>query len=137
MEVLPPPPQKPVPEGHRTQPGRIVIPPIPKRLGPPRYPDAALGDEIACVAELLYHVEIDGTARLVRLEWQEPPPDEHLPEFEDTIRIAVADWEYTPALRLVPQKLPDGSTRIDHQPVPKARHAVVRFRVVNGKGVVE
>jgi len=137
LEILPPPPQEPAPEGSRPQRGRIVIPPVPKKLAPPRYPDAAVSDGIACVAQLLYHIETDGTAKLVRLEWEDPPPPEHLTEFEETIRAAVSEWAYIPAIRLVPTKMPDGSTVTERRPVPKARHAVVRFRVVNGEGVAE
>jgi len=103
----------------------------------PRYPDAALGDEVHCTARLLYHIEVDGTASLVRLEWDPAPAAEYREAFEKAIREAVATWSYTAARRYRWKKNPDGSLEFEERAIPTARRAIIRFRVEKGRGVVE
>jgi len=103
----------------------------------PGYPETALGDAVECTATVLYHIETDGSARLVRLEWELEPPAEHVAAFEDAIRTAVGSWLFEPAKRYRFKEVADGSFRYDEQVIPKAARAIVRFRVVAGRGVVE
>ena len=92
---------------------------------------------MACVAKILYHVEMSGQANLVRMDWEEPPPIEHLVEFEEAIRRAVSEWEFEPAIRIVPETQDDGSIEPVVTPLPQALHAFIRFRVENGTPIVE
>ncbi len=135
LENVQPPASDPLPRDRKPPP--LVIPPAPFVQPLPVYPSQALEAEVACSARLLYHVERDGTARLVRLEWESAPPQEHLEVFEASIRNAIANWDFAPAQKIVPVKQPDGSIEPDGQPVPYAQHAIVGFRVVEGRGVVE
>ena len=93
--------------------------------------------QVACSARVLYHIETSGSATLVRLEWDAPPPEQHREAFELAIQEAMAEWEFQPAMRVRGKKLPDGSTVPETRLVPKASYAVIRFRVVEGRGVVE
>jgi hypothetical protein len=137
LEVLPPPPYEPPPEGARLKRGPLVLPYEVEDRSSPGYPEAALADEIACSARLLYHILRDGSAKLVRLEWEAPPPPEYETAFEEEILQAMASWRYTPARKMVPVKHEDGSTELVLEPVPKAERAIVRFRVEQGRGIVE
>jgi hypothetical protein len=129
--------EHPVSEGYEPARSRISTPPVTLRQELPSYPEAAIADEIRCEARLLYHIETDGTARLVRLEWDLPPPDERRDAFESAIRNAVAGWEFVPSQRWTPVETEDGSTRRRPKPIPKAGRALVRFRVVDGTPIVE
>lgn len=102
----------------------------------PEYPQAALTDEVACSAEVLYHIETDGGARLVRLEWEIAPPDEHRAVFETAIRDAIAGWRFVPAKRIRRDFDADGKLHWEEQPIPKAKRALIDFRVVEGRGTV-
>jgi hypothetical protein len=131
---------QPPPEGSPAKMGKrppLVLPPEPLQQTLPEYPEAALGDAIACVARVLYHVETSGNATLVRLAWVEPPPAEHIADFEEAIGTGISKWRFIPALRVVPEKQTDGSIEPMETPVPTAQHAFVRFRVEDGKAVVE
>jgi len=103
----------------------------------PTYPNAAVNDGVACTAELLYHIETDDSATLVRLTWDLPPPSDHLDAFETAINDAVATWEFAPGYQLRLVERADGTMSYEKRPIPKARRAVIRFRVEGGKGVVE
>ena len=116
-------------------PSPIIIPPGPLHQILPKYPESALSEAVACVARILYHVEISGQATLVRLEWDDPPPAEYVTEFEEAIRTAISQWSFIPAVRIVSKTQDDGS--IVRTPVPKAQHALIRFRVEDGKAIVE
>jgi hypothetical protein len=116
---------------------RLVLPPVAVRRELPAYPEAALGDSVSCVAEILYHVETSGQATLVRLGWVEPPPRTHVAAFEDTIRTVMVDWLFKPAERVEPEQRPDGTIEPIRTPVPVAQHAYIRFRVENGTPVVD
>jgi len=115
----------------------MVVPPTPITQNLPIYPESALEAAVACVARILYHVETSGQATLVRLEWKEPPPTEYLIMFEEAIRTAISQWAFHPAIRIVPERQDDDSIEAVQTPVPKALHALIRFRVENGKAVVE
>lgn len=103
----------------------------------PSYPEAALPSEVACSAKLLYHIQTDGSAWLVRLEWAVPPPQDHRDSFEEALSEAVAEWRFTPARELAPKKMPDGSIEPEPRPIPTAVNAIIRFRMEEGKPVVE
>ena len=137
LEVLPPPPREPPPEGYTPRLRPPETPPETRRQSLPGYPESAVAFEVKCTARLLYHIQTDGSATLVRLEWEVPPPPEHLTRFEEKIQEAVASWEFIPAKKWVPTKMHDGSTTTVPHPIPKAERAVVRFRVEDGAGVVE
>ncbi len=92
---------------------------------------------MACVARILYHVERTGEPRLVKLEWDEPPPDEHAAAFEEAIRTAMSGWSFTPAVRIVGKRQEDGSIEPERTPIPQAQHAFIRFRVEDGEAIVE
>ncbi len=129
---------RPPPEESRT--GRrpaLIIPPGPLEQPLPEYPETAVAGEVACVARILYHVETTGEARLVRLEWDEAPPQAHVAVFEDAVRTALSRWSFTPAVRIVPKRMEDGSIEPRRTPVPNAQHALIRFRVEDGKAIVE
>ena len=115
----------------------LVIPPRPTVQSLPIYPKTALDDAVACVARILYHVEMSGEATLVRLEWDEPPPVEHLVDFEEAIGAAVAEWKFHAAFRIIPETQDDGSIEPVQKLLPKALHALIRFRVENGAPIVE
>jgi len=134
---IPPPPREPLPEGYepRLRPPESA-PEVLDRASP-RYPDAALADEVACAARLLYHILTDGSVALVRLEWEEPPPLEVQAAFEESIQEAIAGWRYNPGRKWIPTKLEDGSTTTVPQSIPKAERALVTFRVEGGQGIVE
>ena len=127
------PPPTPTPD--RRPP--LILPPQVLRRELPRYPESALAERVACVARILYHVDTAGRATLVRLEWVEPPPAEHVRAFEEALRTALSDWRFEPAVRVVPEKRSDGSIEPLQTPVPAAQHAFVRFRVENGQAIVE
>ena len=115
----------------------LVIPPTPHNQELPDYPNSAVDEGVACVARVLYHVETTGQATLVRLEWDQPPPSKYLGEFEQAIEAAVLKWSYAPAVEIVGEKQDDGSVELVRTPVPSAQRAFIRFRVENGKAVVE
>ncbi len=135
LEHLPPPTPEPLRKDQKPAP--LVLPPHPVTQSLPQYPQGVVEAEVSCSARLLYHVERDGSATLVRLEWEAAPPDEHLKAFEAAIRTATATWEFVPARKVVPVAQPDGSIEPEMQPVAEARRAIIRFRVEGGKGVVE
>jgi hypothetical protein len=103
----------------------------------PTYPSLAINDGVACTAELLYHIETDGSATLVRLTWDLPPPADHVDAFESAINDAVAAWEFVPGFQLRFKERADGTMSYEKHLIPKARRAAIRFRVEGGKGVVE
>ncbi len=103
----------------------------------PAYPESALADEVSCSARILYHIETDGLATLVRLGWDVPPPDAHAAAFESSIHDAVAAWRFDPATRLNPGRRPDGVVTYSRQVIPKAVNVLIRFRVEGGRAVVE
>jgi hypothetical protein len=115
----------------------MVVPPRARTQVLPAYPEAALDEAVACVARILYHVETSGRATLVRLEWAEPPPTQHLEAFEESIRNAVSEWTFHPAVRIEREQRADGSIEGVTTSQPKALHAFVRFRVEDGKAIVE
>ena len=137
LQVLPPPPRQPLPEGYKPRLGPPEIPPEVQEQALPGYPESALPDEVACVARLLYHILRDGSVKLVRLEWDEPPPAGHRGSFEESIRKAILGWRFIPAIKWVPTRMEDGSTKTVPQAIPKAERAIVRFSVEEGRGVVE
>jgi len=137
LEILPPPPYEPLPEGVRPTLRPPETPPKVQDRMPPSYPDSALSEEIACAAKLLYHIQKDGSVTLVRLEWDEPPPSRFEESFEEEIRTAMLAWRFIPAKKLVPTTLEDGSIDLVPHPIPKAERAIVRFRVQEGRGIVE
>jgi hypothetical protein len=137
FEVLPPPPYEPAPDAPRPKPRPPETPPETMEQPPPTYPDSALADGIACSAKLLYHILEDGSASLVRLEWETPPPPEHESAFVEQIRTAMLDWEFIPATKWVRKEREDGTIRLSPQAIPKAERAIVRFRVEGGHGIVE
>ncbi len=137
LEILPPPPSQPPPEGYEPKVRPPESAPVVRRQGLPRYPESALQSEVTCTARLLYHIQTDGSATLVLLEWDVPPPDEHLKAFEKAIKEAVGGWEFTPARRYVSTKMPDTSIRLVPKTIPKAGRALIRFRVEKGRAVVE
>jgi hypothetical protein len=103
----------------------------------PTYPNSALNEGVTCTAELLYHIETNGSATLVRLTWNLPPPSDHRDAFESAINDAVTTWEFTPGYQLILVERADGTMRYEKRLIPKARRAMIRFRVEGGKGVVE
>lgn len=119
------------------RPPPLVIPPQALERPLPAYPETALADHVACTARVLFHVEPDGSVRLVRLEWDIPPPDEHVEAFESVIREVIPRWDYVPATRIEPRERPDGSIESKFRKIPKAQHSRIRFRVERGRGVVE
>lgn len=135
LETIPPSAPEPLPKGQKPPP--MVLPPEPLSQSPPQYPKSAIEEEISGRAKLLYHVERDGSATLVRLEWLSAVPENHLEAFESAIETAVAGWTFTPARRIVPVTQPDGSIEPEMQPVAQAFRVIVRFRVEDGAGVVE
>jgi hypothetical protein len=135
IEHLSGPASGPRPEGVKRPP--LIYPPQPLRQEPPEYPPEALDSEIGCTARLLYHVEKDGSPSLVRLEWEVTPPDQFLETFDATVRTAVEAWEFKPAYKIVPVELPDGAIEPEIIQVPSAHRALIRFRVIDGRGVVE
>lgn len=120
-------PAEPIP----MSPPRVLDRPLPK------YPGSAVADGIECRARVLYHILPDGHGKLVSLEWEAPPPPEHVEAFETALRAAVAAWTFEPAVVLKRKALPDGSYRWEEQRIPVAEYARVRFRVVDGVPVVE
>ena len=137
LEVLPPPPRQPTPEGYTPKLRPPETAPEVQERNLPLYPEAALDDQIACVVRLLYHIQPDGSVNLVRLEWDDHPPPDHEAAFEASIRDAISHWRYTPGKKWVPTKMEDGSTTTVPQAIPKSERAIVRFRVKNGQGIVE
>ena len=115
----------------------IDIQATPRRQGKPDYPRQALPSEQACAARILYHVEEDGSATLVRLEWDQAPDTSYLKLFEGTIRDAIAGWEFSPAHRLTIYENQDGVMESKAIPIKYADRVIIRFRVVDGRGVVE
>lgn len=115
----------------------MVFPPEVLKRDLPVYPQSALAEEVSCAARLLYHIQKDGRVTLVRLEWDDPPPVEHQQRFEESIQAAMAEWRFVPAVKIVSTELADGSLDLTRQPIPKAERAIVRFRVQDGRGVVE
>lgn len=103
----------------------------------PDYPASALGDEIACSVEILYHVQTDGSVRIVRLDWRLMPPREHLQAFEDALAAAVAGWRFEPAWRYRQVEDEEGKPRFVVQKIPSAQRVLIRFRVEHGQAVVE
>ncbi len=103
----------------------------------PAYPTTALADQVDCTAELLFHILTDGTAKVVRLNWNPAPPEEHREAFDQAIRTAVAGWEFVPAFRWIRRTDDDGQVRVEKQDIPKGRNVRIRFRVEGGKAVVE
>lgn len=137
LEVVPPPPWQPPTRRDEFTYSAPESPPVVQEQGFPTYPESALADEVACVARLLYHILKDGSVTLVRLEWDEPPPPEHLAAFEAQIREAMLGWRFIPSRKWVRTTLENGSIRAIPQAIPKAERAIVRFRVGRGRGVVE
>ena len=137
LEILPPPPRQPLPEGYKPKHRPHEIPPEVQDQALAGYPESAVADEVACTARLLYHILRDGSVTLVRLEWDEPPPPEHQASFEEKIREAILSWRFIPAKKWVPTRFEDGSITPVPQPIPIAERAIVRFRVEEGQGVVE
>lgn len=137
IEILPPPePETAPPRDVRKRPPPEAAPQtISQAL--PTYPARALEDRVACAAQLLYHIQTDGSATLVRLNWDPAPPPGHEEAFESAIRDAVATWEFVPAYQLRFKELPDGSPSFEKRLIPKARRAVIRFRVEAGQPIVE
>ena len=135
IELLPPP-VRIAPQGHEP-PFRPELGPIELRQDLPAYPLSALGDAVACTARLLYHIETDGSASLVRLEWDEPPPPEHTDAFVSAIDAAMARWEFEPGRRWIKRTQPDGTSKREMQLIPKSGRALIRFRVDDGKPVVD
>jgi hypothetical protein len=105
--------------------------------GLPVYPDSAIADGVACTARFLYHIETDGSATVVRLEWDLAPPPHHVETFESAIRDAVATWRFVPAFQLVYKETSDGKKGFEKPLIPKAGRALIRFRVEDGRGIVE
>lgn len=104
----------------------------------PTYPSSALEDRIACTVQLLYHIQTDGSATVARLEWNPGPPQIHVEAFESAIRDAVGNWEFIPAYQMRSKRGADGNvTSFEKHLIPKARDAVIRFRVEDGKAIVE
>lgn len=134
LENVPPPETEPEPEAKR-RPFEIPAEIISQEL--PVYPQEAVSMEVACVARILYHIETTGSATLIRLEWEAPPPDQHREAFETSIEEALSRWEFKPAMKIRGKKLPDGSTVADQRLIPKASYAIIRFRVEDGRGIVE
>jgi len=137
LEDVPPPPRNPPSESYTPTRRPFEVPPRPLSKRLPLYPDSALPSEVTCVGRILYHVEVDGSATLVRLNWDVAPPDRFMAAFELAIRAAIDDWEFRPAVQVTPEKHPDGTVTPQNKFVPKARYAVIRFRVEQGQGVVE
>ena len=135
IELLPPP-TRTAPEGQRP-PHRPEVGPIEIRQDLPVYPPSALEDGIACTARLLYHIETGGNASLVRLQWDDPPPPEHTNAFAASIESAMATWEFEPARRWILRTQPDGTEKREMQVIPKSGRALIRFRVDNGRPVVD
>ncbi len=115
----------------------LIIPPQILAQHLPQYPGSALEDAVACTARILYHVEVSGTATLIRVGWDVAPPPVHLDAFEKSLADAVARWAFNAAYRIIPETRDDGSIETRHQPIPQAHHALVRFRVEDGQAVVE
>ena len=137
LELLPPP------EPEQPSLGNVQKKPTPEASPEtvsqalPRYPTSALEDRVACTARLLYHIQTDGSVTIVRLVWDPAPPQDHVEAFESAIRDAAATWEYMPAYRLRHKERDDGTAGFEKQLIPKARRAVIRFRVEGGQAVVE
>lgn len=138
LERIPSPPPAAAPSG----PGPLTRRPPPLALPetihqpPPGYPESAVGDRVACRASILYHVQTDGSARLVRLEWEAAPPESYRGAFESAIRAAVETWRFEPAYQLVFTERPEGPV-YEKRRVPHAAGARLRFRVEDGKPVVD
>ena len=103
----------------------------------PAYPESVVTEGVSCAATLLYHIQKDGSVSLVRLGWDDPPPPEYEDRFEGEIRTAMLEWRFIPAKKWVPTELEDGSIDLVPHPIPKAERAIVRFRVEQGRGIVE
>ena len=137
MEILGPPPRRePTPEDLR-RPPHFETPAHARRQGKPEYPLEGLSTSQECMARILYHIEVDGSATLVRLEWDPAPGDGFLKLFEDSIREAITGWEFSPSHRLVPTEQPDGSIEPKAVPIKSADRVIIRFSVIEGRGVVE
>jgi len=136
LEVLPP---EPPPPALRDQSKRPPPEAAPETLSQalPAYPVSALEDGVSCTARLLYHIQTDGSAELVSLEWELAPPGEHREAFEPAILAAVGTWEFAPAYQLRLRIQPDESAHFEKRPIPKAAHALVRFQVEDGQPVVQ
>ena len=137
LEVLPPPPYEPLPEGIRPTPGPRVTPFQVQTRTLPSYPDVAVAEGIVCSAKLLYHILRNGSVTLVRLERDASPPPEYEAVFEEEIRKAMLAWRFIPAKKWVRTEREDGSIDLVPQPIPKAERAIVRFHVEQGRGIVE
>ena len=137
MELLGPPERRdPTPADlDLTRPMDIQA--IPRRQGKPDYPPQALPTGQACAARILYHVEVDGSATLVRLEWDKAPDTSYLKLFEDSIRDAMAGWEFSPAHRLMIHEDQNGVLGSKAIPIKYADRVIIRFSVLDGKGIVE
>jgi hypothetical protein len=88
-------------------------------------------------ARILYHIEVDGSATLVRLEWDPAPDNDYIKLFEGSIQTAMAGWEFAPAHRIMTTEHPDGSIDSKAVPIKSADRVIIRFQVIDGKGVVE
>jgi hypothetical protein len=84
---------------------------------PPSYPASALDDLVDCTARILYHIQTDGSAELVRLQWEPPPPSVHLEVFEAAIHEAIAGWAFVPGQQLAPWERPDGAFGFEWKPI--------------------
>jgi outer membrane biosynthesis protein TonB len=136
MEILPP--EVEVTSAKRDRRKRTAES-APKTLAQalPNYPKTALADSVDCRVRLLFHIEIDGTARMVRLAWEHAPPVPHVAAFESAIHSAVATWQFEPAKRYDYRMDDEGKIDVSGKPIPKARNAIISFRVENGRPVVE
>lgn len=137
LELLPAPEPPPPRPAERPRPARpeIAITTLSQEL--PEYPAAALEDRVTCTARLLYHIQTDGSADLIRLEWDAAPPEQHVAAFEASIDRTVETWKFVPAIRLIPRQASDGGQTYESKVIPKAGRALIRFRVEEGKPVVE
>ena len=137
MELLGPPERRERTPVDLDQIYPIDIQPFPRRQEKPQYPATGLPTSEACTARILFHVEVDGSVTPVRLEWEHPPDADFLKLFESSIRDAMAGWEYSPAHRIITTEQPDGSIEPKAIPIKAADRVIIRFRVVDGLGVVE
>jgi hypothetical protein len=137
MEILGPPPRREptVEDLEKGYPTDLQA--FARRQAKPDYPPEAVDGAQECTARILFHVEVDGTVTLVRLEWDPEPDSGFLQLFEDSIRNAMAGWEYSPAHRIITTEKPDGSIDSKAIPIKSADRVIIRFRIVDGKGVVE
>jgi hypothetical protein len=137
MEILGPPPRRePTPADlDRGYPTDLQA--FARRQEKPSYPMEALPFVQSGTARILYHIEVDGSATLVRLEWDPGPDDDYLKLFEDSIQTAMAGWEFAPAHRIMTTEHPDGSIDSNAVPIKSADRVIIRFQVIDGKGVVE